>query len=184
MPHQQTSRSSEPQASPPPPSSALPPPPQVSTAIDPALALPPSGNAGSLQPSATTNGIRPEGQHDFQRVKTNRKPRGGGGSGGTISNADQSAIPPECAACLGLWDGGGSALNRWYRCRRCGGTVHGACRQFFEAGEDCVVVVGEDEGGEEEGVVAARPAGWRDPVNRAGVVQVRGVPLPACVREA
>lgn len=101
-----------------------------------------------------------------------RKPRGA--NGGAAS--DPAPPPPECAACLGLWGEGGSALNRWYRCRRCGGTVHGACRQFFEAGEACEEA-GEGDGRGEEaeaeaGAVLERPVGWRDPVNRAGVVQV------------
>lgn len=54
--------------------------------------------------------------------------------------------------------------------------MHGACRQFFEAGEACVEPGdgdGDRDGGTqgEEGMLA-RPVGWRDPVNRAGVVQV------------
>lgn len=54
--------------------------------------------------------------------------------------------------------------------------MHGACRQFFEAGEACVEPGdgdGDGDGGTqgEEGMLA-RPVGWRDPVNRAGVVQV------------
>ena len=138
---------------------------QVSTAVDPALSILPE--AGGVAPSALTNS-RPWGPHDFQRVRKQRKPRG---TAGGVAN-DPPPPPSECAACLGLWDAGGSALNRWYRCRRCGGTVHGACRQFFEAGETCEEPGDESGGAPDEDGMLARPVGWRDPVNRAGVVQV------------
>lgn len=55
--------------------------------------------------------------------------------------------------------------------------MHGACRQFFDVGEVCNKEEGEEEeegekaGGAKEWTLA-RPVGWRDPVNRAGVVQV------------
>ncbi|CAM9903085.1 unnamed protein product, partial [Pylaiella littoralis] len=143
---------------------------QVSTVFDPLLSLRPEAGGGTR--------TRPIGPHEFQRVKKSRKPRSGvnGGRGGDGNGSSPPPPPPppppsECAACLGLWDGGGSALNRWYRCRRCGGTVHGACRQFFEVSEVCRKETGEEEGGAKEWTLA-RPVGWRDPVNRAGVVQV------------
>lgn len=51
---------------------------------------------------------------------------------------------------------------------RCGGTVHGACRQFFEAGAACVEHV---EGGDSSELSPGElPVGWRKAVNRAGVV--------------
>ncbi|CAM9220980.1 unnamed protein product, partial [Ectocarpus fasciculatus] len=118
-------------------------------------------NAGT----AAAGNSRQAGPHDFVRVKSSRRRRGTGGPGGNVTSADPDPPPMECAACLGQWDTGGSAVTRWYRCRRCGGTVHGACRQFFQAGEACA----HEQGG---GGGLARPAGWRDPVNRAGVVQV------------
>ncbi|CAN0131113.1 unnamed protein product, partial [Ectocarpus sp. 4 AP-2014] len=118
-------------------------------------------NAGA----AAAGNNRQAGPHDFVRVKSARKRRGSTSDPGVkVTSADPDPPPMECAACLGLWDTGGSAVDRWYRCRRCGGTVHGACRQFFQAGEACAEQAGE--GG------LTRPAGWRDPVNRAGVVQV------------
>eukprot|EP00752_Nemacystus_decipiens_P018720 g16783.t1 len=138
---------------------------QVSTAVDPALSILAEAPGGT--PSASSSS-RPWGSHDFQRVRKPRRPRGV--NGGAAS--DPSSPPLECAACLGLWDSGGSALNRWYRCRHCGGTVHGACRQFFEAGEACVEPGGGGGGVQGEEGALARPVGWRDPVNRAGVVQV------------
>ncbi len=165
---------------------------QVSTAVDPSISTPlrldghrrGGTPAAAAAAAAAARTIGPQ-QHDFQRVKKTRRPRGarssGGGGGGAAS--DPSPPPSQCVACLGLWDGGG--LNRWYHCRRCGATVHGACRQFFEAGEACAEPPpGELEGGGGSGGgggdatggggMLARPVGWRDPVNRAGVVQVMG----------
>ncbi|CAN0502325.1 unnamed protein product, partial [Ectocarpus sp. 12 AP-2014] len=77
-------------------------------------------NAGA----AAARNNRRAGPHDFVRVKSTRKRRGStGGPDVKVVSADPDRPPMECAACLGLWDTGGSAMNRWYRCRRCGGTV-------------------------------------------------------------
>ena len=146
----------------------LPPPPvpnpfQISTVADLARAGLPPGAAA--QSTSTRRAAHP---HDFRRIRNPRKPRGNGGPTGDPTGERPQPPPPECAACLGLGDGGGSTLNRYYRCRRCGGAVHGACRQFFEASEACVEI---GEGGE-GGSTVGEGVGWRRAVNRAGVVQV------------
>lgn len=98
---------------------------------------------------------RSTGPHDFERIR------------GTKKRRESNLLMPahECAACLGMWNQGGSALNRWYRCKRCGAIVHSACRQFFDLGEACVE-------SERQGIEEGKPPGWRSAVNCAGVVQV------------
>ncbi|CAN0461942.1 unnamed protein product, partial [Discosporangium mesarthrocarpum] len=106
------------------------------------------------------------GPHNFEKIRSRKGTTGAGSGQGPGAGGGGGE---QCAACLGLWDGGGATKSRFYRCTRCCMMVHGACRQFFQASELCQ---GQGQRRSGEGGAASH-GGWRGVVrNRAGVVQV------------
>ncbi|KAG5186678.1 hypothetical protein JKP88DRAFT_288633 [Tribonema minus] len=73
--------------------------------------------------------------------------------------------PPECCACAGLWDEGGTAVSHYYRCAACSAVVHGACREFYQGSSACAPRA--------RGAALTPPPPLPPLLNCAGVVRVR-----------